>query len=178
MTTLSSGAVDVQCSSVDEDKAAHKRGSGHRWHVTEWRSCAEPGLSELSELSEVCRSLSEVCRRLCRRTVVRVCRSLCRTLSGLSEHLGQSICSSYVGLSELCRNCRTVGLSDCRMSVGRLSGPCRTAVLPPVGPLPSLSHYSWWVLSGTDRLVVFRRARNKGGMMRTTGKSPASCAGG
>ena len=84
-------------------------------------------MSELSELSEVCRSLSEVCRRLCRRTVVGVCRSLCRTLSGLSEHLGQSIRSSYVGLSELCRNCRTVGLSDCRTSVGRLSAP--------VGPL-------------------------------------------
>ena len=85
----------------------------------------EPGLSELSELSEVCRSLSEVCRRLCRRTVVGVCRSLCRTLSGLSEHLGQFLCSSYVGLSELCRNCRTVGLSDCRTSVGRLSDVCR-----------------------------------------------------
>ena len=94
-------------------------------------SIPEPGLSELSELSEVCRSLSEVCRRLCRRTVVGVCRSLCRTLSGLSEHLGQDLRSSYVGLSELCRNCRTVGLSDCRTSVGRLSVGCRA----PVGPL-------------------------------------------
>ena len=57
---------------------------------------AEPGLSELSELSELCRSLSEVCRRLCRRTVVGVCRSLCRTLSGLSEHLGQYLSLHYV----------------------------------------------------------------------------------
>ena len=38
---------------------------------------------------------------------------------------------------------------------------------------------TWLVLSGTDRLVVFWRARSKGGMMRTTGRheSPASCAG-
>ena len=129
---------------------------GERW------TKSEPGLSELSELSEVCRSLSEVCRRLCRRTVVGVCRSLCRTLSGLSEHLGQSIRSSYVGLSELCRNCRTVGLSDCRTvgplgrtSVGRLSGPCRTVVLPPVGPLPSLSHYSFFFMASPTILLSF-----------------------
>ena len=56
-----------------------------------------------------------------------LCRSFVGRLSGPSEHLGQWTSSSYVGLSELCRNCRTVrGLSDfCRSAVGRSS--CSTS---------------------------------------------------
>ena len=103
-----------------------------------WRACGailglspEPGLSELSELSEVCRSLSEVCRRSVGGQLSELCRSFVGRLSALSEHLGQFLSSSYVGLSELCRNCRTVGLSDCQTSVGPLSVGCRA----PVGPL-------------------------------------------
>ena len=65
------------------------------------------------------------------------------------------LCRTVGALSEL-SDCRTVGLSDlCRTSVGRLSGPCRTVVLPPVGPLPSLSHYSFFFMASPTILLSF-----------------------
>ena len=58
-------------------------------HPTAHRHRAEPGLSELSELSELCRSLvSEVCRRSVGGQLSELCRSFVGRLSGLSEHLG------------------------------------------------------------------------------------------
>ena len=62
------------------------------------------------------------------------------------------LCRTVGALSEL-SDCRTVGLSDvCRTSVCRLS---RTAVLPPVGPLPSLSHYSFFFMASPTILLSF-----------------------